>query len=87
MSSGRILTPWLASMLVGQGCVVDGRAVCWKKLHPESSTGHLFWGERKYYNRFVPRRSLIRNILSVLLRWSLDVRVTYGGCTYRSSGF
>ena len=39
--------------LAGEGCIVDGRAVCREKLHPESSGGHVFCGERDAYNRFV----------------------------------
>ncbi len=56
MSSGTTLTGWLAPMLAGEGCIVNGRAVCREKLHPESSRGHVFCGERNAYNRFVSSR-------------------------------
>jgi hypothetical protein len=39
--------------LAGEGGIVDGRAVCWEKLRPESSHGHIIWGKRTRYNRFV----------------------------------
>src|SRR6266702_1595609 len=56
VSSGKTLTRWLASMLAGESCIVDGRAVCREKLHPESSRGHVFCGECNAYNRFVSSR-------------------------------
>ena len=37
----------------GESCIVDGRAVCWKKLYPESFGGHVLCGECNAYNRFV----------------------------------
>jgi hypothetical protein len=40
-------------MLAREGGIVDGRAVCWEKLHPESSHGHIFWGKRTGNNRSV----------------------------------
>jgi hypothetical protein len=41
------------SMLAREGCVVCGRAVCWEKLHPESSHGRIFFGNHTRHNRFV----------------------------------
>jgi hypothetical protein len=41
------------SMLAREGCIVNGRAVSWEKLHPESSHGRIFFGKRTRHNRFV----------------------------------
>ena len=75
-------------MLAGEGCIVNGRAVCREKLHLESPRGHVFCGERNAYNRFVCSGLLqIRNVIMSVLRGRLDVRFTYGGCAYCSAGF
>jgi hypothetical protein len=47
------LNRWFAPTLAGEGCIVDGRAVGWEKLHPESPPGHFFFGKRTGHNRVV----------------------------------
>ena len=45
LSSGITLTPWLVSILAGEGRIIAGRRLCREKLHPESSPGHVFCGK------------------------------------------
>jgi hypothetical protein len=64
LSSGITLTPWLASILAGEGRIVNGRGVCREKLHPESSPGHVFFWECNAYNRSVSARSRSKAVLT-----------------------
>ena len=53
---GATLIVWLASTSAGEGCIIDGRTVHRKELHPESSGGHIICRECNAYNRFVSNR-------------------------------
>ena len=57
---GPPLTVSLVSMLAGEGCIIDGRAVHWEELHSKSSGGRIICRECSAYDRFVSNRLWLR---------------------------
>ena len=78
--------------LAGESCIVDGGAIDWEKLRPESCRGYIVYGECHEYSWFVLGCSRKFQQSLSMVRESLvrlDVRVTYNGLqrAYRGTRF